>query len=85
MSESAVIGYLKQREEVPISIRKISNELKIKKRHVLAICVAQSCISAVHPTHCASGRNKLSVFVHSNKKKWVVEKPIYEVNYVTNM
>ena len=78
MAESAVLGYLKNREDIPISIRKMSHELNIKKRCIYSICCNDSSILKVHPSHCGSGRSHLSVFVHTNSNKWNVDKPLLE-------
>lgn len=79
MSESAVLGFLKRNEDVPYSIRTISNRLKIKKRCVFAICSNSNCIQSVDPISCGSGRSSSSIFVFSPTKKWKVEKSMISV------
>ena len=56
--------------KVPMSVRKISSDLKLKKRTVKAICHQLPHISCVHASHTGSGRGNSSLFIHSSDPKW---------------
>ena len=71
-----VTGLLKDKN-VPVSVRKISRDLHLKKRTVLAICHQVPELSRVNPSWCGSGRTESSLFVYSSNPKWLSLKPAY--------
>ena len=62
--------YLESRGEIPLSVKHISNKLKVKKRCIIAICNEEKMIKKVHPSHCGSGRDHASIFIYSTNDKW---------------
>lgn len=77
MSTVDLVSDLLKEKNVPMSVRKISHNLHMKKRVVLAICHQVPEISYVEPSWCGSGRTKGSLFVYSSDPKWLSIMPAY--------
>ena len=60
-----------QKKNVPMGVRKISRDLNLKKRAVLAICHQAPEVSVVAPSWVGSGRFQGSLFVYSTDPKWL--------------
>ena len=61
-------------KKVPLSLSKISRDLKLKKSMVKAICHQLPQITKVHPSHVGSGRDQSSLYIHSTDPKWTIIK-----------
>lgn len=69
-ARESVLHFL-EKWTIPVSIKKISNELAMKKKLALAICHKEPGVLKVHPSHCGSGKEKASLFILSSDEKWI--------------
>lgn len=69
-TQESVVEFLRTKN-IPVSLKTISRNLKMKKRPILAVCHQDPQIKKVHPSHCGSGKEEASLFVLSSSEKWV--------------